>query len=101
MYPSAMLPTGILIAILCTLSNSHGVVTSLIISILLVLLQQELCSKLESWTSKQKEVVSKLGILQKKKHYPDEIQDYVADYQLHAYRTVSNWFQQRDFDILY
>jgi len=57
-----------------------------------VLLQQEIFSKLESWTSKQKEVVSKLAILQKEKHYPDEIQDYVADYQLHAYRTVfCNW----------
>ena len=39
------------------------------------------------WISKQKEVVSKLAFLQKKKDYP-EIQDYVADYQLLAYRTV-------------
>ena len=65
-------------------------VTSLILSILLVLLQHELCSKLELWTSKQKEIVSKLTNLQKEKHYPDEIQDYVADYQLHAFRTVRN-----------
>lgn len=57
---------------------------------MLVLLQQELDSKLQSWKTKQQEVVAKLSILQKNKKYPKEIQNFVAQYQQDAYKNVSN-----------
>lgn len=58
-------------------------------TLFLVLLKQEINAKLAFWTGKQQEVVSKLTILQKDKKYPDEVQNYVAEYQLDAYRNVS------------
>lgn len=53
-----------------------------------VLLRQEIDAKLAFWIRKQQEVVSKLTILQKGEKYPEDVQNYVAEYQLDAYRNV-------------
>ena len=62
---------------------------------LLVLLQQELNSKLQSWKTKQQEVVSKLSIFRNdERKKSQDIQKYVANHQLDAYKNVStcDWF---------
>lgn len=56
-----------------------------------VLLGQEINRRLESWTRKQEEVISKLAIVREEEKCSEETLKYVADYQLDAYQNVSNW----------
>lgn len=58
---------------------------------LLVLLQREIERRLQSWSKKQEELVTKLSTLRKEQKRLEEVQNYVADYQLAAYKTVSNF----------
>ena len=58
----------------------------------LVLLKQEINAKLAFWIGKQQEVVSQLTILQKERRYPEEVKEFVAEYQLDAFQNVSYWF---------
>ena len=52
---------------------------------------REIERRLESWSRKQDEIVTKLSTLRKDQKRLQDVQNYVADYQLAAYKTVSSF----------